>query len=111
LRAADSARPLPGESVGYGTWGQVHISAGVAWLMKGQPDGTADRLDPVLALPPARRLATLTTRLGSLTPALTGERYGSDPSARALAGQISVYCDEAAGAIRLALPAGEETTE
>ncbi len=110
LRATDSARPLPGEGVGYGTWGQVHISAGVAWLMKDAPDGTADRLEPVLALPPARRLATLTARLGTLTPALTEGRYRSDPGARALAGQISAYCDEAAGAMRLALPAGEETT-
>jgi hypothetical protein len=110
LSVADSARPLPGEGVGYGTWGQLHISAGIAWLMKDEPDGTAERLGPVLALPPGRRLATLTGRLSTLTPALTEGRYRSDPGARTLAGQISAYCDEAAGAMRLALPAGEETT-
>lgn len=31
LQAVDSARQQPGEGVGYGTWGQLQISAGIAW--------------------------------------------------------------------------------
>jgi len=57
-----------------------------------------------------RRLATLTTRLGTVTSALTSGRYRGDRDAASLAGQIGAYCDEAAGALRLALPRGEETT-
>jgi hypothetical protein len=110
LRAVDAACPQPGEIVGYGTWGQLQISAGVAWLIKGDPDGAADRLEPVLALPAGRRLATLTGRLSTLTPVLTSGQYRAYPGASALAGQIGAYCDEAAGARRLALPPGEETT-
>ncbi|HEY6310701.1 MAG TPA: hypothetical protein VIY52_07825 [Streptosporangiaceae bacterium] len=110
LRAVDAAYPLPGEEIGYGTWGQLQISAGIAWLVKGDLDGTADRLSPVLALPAGQRLATLTGRLATLTPALTEGRYRTDRGASTLAGQISAYCDEAAGAMRLASPTGEETT-
>jgi hypothetical protein len=110
LRAVDAACPLPGEEVGYGTWGQLQICAGIAWMAKGDLDGTADRLGPVLALPANRRLATLTGRLSALAPALTEGRYRTDPGASTLAGQISAYCDEGAGAMRLALQAGEETT-
>lgn len=110
IRAADDACPVPGEAVGYGTWSQLSISAGIAWLAKGDPGGTAERLEPVLALPAGRRLATLTTRLGTVTSALTSGRYRGDRGAASLAGQISAYCDEAAGALRLALPRGEEMT-
>ncbi|HLI40492.1 MAG TPA: hypothetical protein VKV35_02470 [Streptosporangiaceae bacterium] len=108
LTAADSAIAAPGEEIGYGTWGQLHITAAIALLTKGEPEGAAERLAPVLALPASRRLATLTMRLGAIHPLLTGRGYSADAHARALAWQITAYCDEAAGATRLALPAGEE---
>jgi hypothetical protein len=109
LSAADNAIPVRGELIGYGTWSQLRIIAATASLAGSDLEGAADRLGPVLELPPEQRFATLTARLGTLAPVLTGGRYRNDPDAGVLAGRIRAYCDEASGA--LALPAGEEIPE
>jgi hypothetical protein len=107
LDVARAAMPLPGEQVGYGTWGQLHIGAAIAAAQNRQLDEAAGQLAPVLGLPAGQRLATLTGRLGVLARTLTSGAYRSDPSASVLVDEIRAYCD--AGTDKLALEAGEET--
>jgi len=66
LAEAETARQAyeTGEEWAYGTWAQIRIASGIAHLLAGRVDGTASELAPILGMPPERRLATLTTRLG-----------------------------------------------
>ncbi|MBY8889304.1 XRE family transcriptional regulator [Streptomyces sp. PTM05] len=58
----------------YGTVAQVHISAAGAHLALNSPDGAAQALQPVFALPPERRLAPVTARVQELARPLTQTR-------------------------------------
>ena len=107
LDAARTAMPLPGEQVGYGTWGQLRIGGAIGAARSRQLDETARQLEPVLGLPTGQRLATLTGRLGVLSRTLTSGAYRSDPSAAVIADEIRAYCQDGAG--RLALAGREET--
>jgi Helix-turn-helix domain len=110
LEMADNASiSNPVEQVGYGTWGQIHIGAGIAHLRAGELEGAIERLGPVLALPTSQRLTTLTGRLSTLAPALSTSPYSNQPKALGLAEHIRAYCSEAARARELALPAPEGT--
>jgi len=107
--AASAFACEPGEQVGYGTWGQIQIGAGLAHLRAGELDGAVEWFGPVLALPPGQRLATMTGRLARVPLALSSSPYGKDPKASGLAEQIRSYCSEADRARELALPAAEGT--
>ncbi|WP_445520835.1 hypothetical protein [Streptomyces sp. NEAU-174] len=65
LHAADHALDLISTQPvrAYGTLAQIHISRAAAYLAMDEPEGAHEALSPVLALPPDRRLATVTDRL------------------------------------------------
>jgi hypothetical protein len=92
------------EAVGYGTWGQIRIGAGLAHLGAGELDGAASQFAPVLALPPARRLATLTSRLAGVPPVLGQAPYARSRAAAELSDQIITYQHDTAAVTALALP-------
>lgn len=77
LQAADLALSLLSTQPvqAYGTLAQTHISRAAAYLAMGELEGAHEALLPVLALPPDRRLATVTDRLTELTAGL-GPRAG-----------------------------------
>ncbi|MFH9424588.1 helix-turn-helix domain-containing protein [Streptomyces sp. NPDC017529] len=50
----------------YGTAAQLHITVAAAHLALGGPEGAAEALGPVLALPPEQRLAPIANRLHGL---------------------------------------------
>lgn len=99
--------PLPGEEVGYGTWGQLRIGAAIGAVQSRKLDEVTEQLEPVFGLPAGQRLATLTGRLGVLSRTLTSGVYRSDPGAAVIVDEIRAYCD--VGADKLALEAGEES--
>lgn len=54
-------------------------------------DGAATALGPVLALPPAQRVAALTTRLARVREELAAPVFRDSPQARDLGGQIEEF--------------------
>lgn len=83
-----------GEERSYGTWAQVQMSAALARLGLGSVDGAAERLAPVLALPPEMRLATFDDKLSRTLSLLSGPAYLGSADARGLAGEIDGYLTE-----------------
>jgi hypothetical protein len=71
-----------------GTWAQVRIGAALAHLLRGQLDGTADEIAPVLEMPPEFRIATVTGLLSELDAWLAHGRHARSPGAVALRRQI-----------------------
>lgn len=106
--AEDAATWGRDEEVGYGTWAQIRIGAALAYLSIRDLDSAADQLGYVLALPPDQRLATLTSRLGEVRPALRRGPYAGEPQASGLAEHIRAFCREAV--MVRALPAGDGET-
>ena len=94
-----------GEDWAYGTWAQIRIASGIAHLIAGRVDGAASELAPILSMPPERRLATLTTRLGEVGMRLSDRRYQGSTEAAELRQQIADYRAHAVTA--RALPPGE----
>jgi hypothetical protein len=110
LAAANGAAASDGrEEVGYGTWGQIQIGAGLAFLQAGELEGAVDRLAPVLVMPAAQRLATLAARMGEVDAMLAGAPFRGERTAAGLAEEIRSYRLE--GASARALPAGNEPPE
>jgi hypothetical protein len=89
LDTASSAVAVAGESVGYGTWGQIQIGAGIAHLRAAELEGAAEMFGPVLGLPLDRRLATLTGRLESVTPMLRAPAHRRGRTAALPGGQVA----------------------
>ena len=93
LRQADAGlrayQQGPGEA--YGTWGQILIGASLAHVRSGDVSAAAGCLAPVLAMPPHRRLATLSGRLGEVSAALTASRSARSRAAAGLREQITSY--------------------
>ena len=107
LAEADTARQAyeAGEEWAYGTWAQIQIATGLAHLLAGRVDGTASALAPILGMPPERRLATLTTRLGEVEMQLRDRRYQGSAEVTRLRQQITGYRAHAVAA--RALPPGQ----
>ena len=116
LRAGDPAGALAeagtarqayeaGEEWAYGTWAQIRIASGIAHLIAGRVDGTASALAPILSMPPERRLATLTTRLGEVEIQLHDRRYQGSTEVAELRQQITGYRAHTVAA--RALPPGQ----
>ena len=102
LRAGDSMAALEaagaaqdayadGDHWAYGTWAQVMIGTAIAQLQKGEPEGAAETLDPILQMPAEQRLATLSERLGDVDRYLGHRKYAGDPHALSLREQIGEY--------------------
>ena len=80
-----------GEKRSHGTWGQVQISAALAYLGMGEIDAAAARLSPVLGLPPALRLATFGGRLAQTAGMLAAPAYRGNAAAGDLADEVHGY--------------------
>lgn len=99
LADADLAlEQVAAESVGYGTVGQIHITRALAYLKTDSVEGAAAALEPLLAIPPALRLTTLTDRLALIAGTLTQSSRLRGRDAAALAEEITVFCELDAGA-------------
>jgi hypothetical protein len=77
-----------GEQYIRGTWAQVRIGAAIAHLLRGQLDGAAAELAPVLDMPPDFRIATVTGWLADLDAQLAHGRQADSPVAVSLRRQI-----------------------
>jgi transcriptional regulator with XRE-family HTH domain len=89
----------PGDGCSYGTLMQVHLTAALALLQSGEAEAAAGRLEPVLGLPPTRRLVTFGARLAQARAVLNGPRYQGSHPATELAGRIDSYFSEPGPAI------------
>jgi transcriptional regulator with XRE-family HTH domain len=98
LRVAGQATSQsPGEQVGYGTFAQIGIGRARARLIQRDLPGAAREVAPVLALPPERRLVTLTGKLMELAAACEAAvMAGAGADAVVFAGDIRAYCKQTA---------------
>lgn len=87
-------------------WAQIRIGAAIACMLKGEPDGAAEHVRPVLDLPPGLRIATETGWLADLDRRLAGARYADVLAVAGLRQQIGEFITTAAGAQRA--PRSEE---
>lgn len=95
LRSADRAVELyrsghPADRF-YGAEMLALIDAATACLQADQLDGAAEKLAPVLQLPPERRLETFTQRLGEMRGVLFQQRYAGSRAATDLRNQIEDF--------------------
>jgi tetratricopeptide (TPR) repeat protein len=90
LRAADMADSAwqTGTPVAPAVWAQIRVGAGVAHLLKGDLEGTAEQLAEMLTLERGMRLATVTRYLGDLDRRLKRPRLQGSPLADQLRQQI-----------------------
>jgi hypothetical protein len=72
-------------------WAQIRIGAGIACLLKDEPDGAAEQVRPMLDLPPGLRVATVTGWLGDLDRRLAADRYVHVPIAAELRQEIREF--------------------
>lgn len=97
LRSADDALALltvqPVRA--YGTEAQIHVSQAAAHLAMGETEGALEALTPVLALPPDRRLAPVTRRLGELGSGISQPHDGR-AAAIGLRQAIEEFCVDSA---------------
>jgi hypothetical protein len=56
-------------------WAQIRIGAGIACLLKDEPDGAAEQVRPMMDLPPGLRISTVTGWLADLDRHLADARY------------------------------------
>jgi hypothetical protein len=76
-RATESyaAGPGPGETHGYGMEALAHIELSTARLRSGELDAARAAVQPVLSLPPGKRIDPLPQRLGRVRAELARPRY------------------------------------
>jgi hypothetical protein len=72
-------------------WAQTRIGAGIARVLKDEPDGAAEEVQPVFSLPPERRIATVTGWLTDLDRRLADAHYKRLPVAVQLHEQIREF--------------------
>ena len=87
--------PGSGEQHGFASKALAGADLAVVRLRSGALDGAVAALGPVLALPPAQRVATLTTRLGRVREELAAPVFRGSPQARDLGDQIEAFDREA----------------
>jgi tetratricopeptide (TPR) repeat protein len=87
--------PGSGEQHGFASKALAGTDLAVVRLRSGALDGAAAALGPVLALPPAQRVATLTTRLDRVREELAAPVFRGSPQARNLGDQIEAFDREA----------------
>jgi hypothetical protein len=88
----------PGDEHWFGGKALAQTDLALIRLRSGALDAATQALEPVLALPPAHRVATLLTRLAQARQELTVPVFRSSPQARDLGDQIEEFDREAATA-------------
>jgi hypothetical protein len=87
--------PGPGEQHGFASKALAGTDLAVVRLRSGALDAAATVLTPVLALPPAQRVATVTARLARVRDELAAPVFRGSPQARDLGDQIEEFGREA----------------
>jgi hypothetical protein len=87
--------PGPGEEHGFASKALAGTDLALVRLRSGALDAAATALGPVLTLPPAQRIATLTTRLIRVRDELAAPVFRGSPQARDLGDQIEAFGREA----------------
>jgi hypothetical protein len=87
--------PRPGEYHGVAGKALAGTDLAIVRLRSGALDAAVTALDPVLALPPAQRVATLTTRLARVRGELAAPVFRGSQQARDLGDQIGEFDREA----------------
>lgn len=90
LRAAEMADDAwaAGAPIAPANWAQIRVGTGVAHLLKGDLDGTAEEMAKLLTLDPGMRLATVTRYLADLDRRLSRPRFQGSPLVAQLREQI-----------------------
>jgi hypothetical protein len=83
--------PGSGEQPGFTGKALAGTDLAAVRLRSGALDAAATALGPVLALPPAQRVATLTSRLARVRDELAAPVFRGSPQARDLGGQIEEF--------------------
>lgn len=108
VEAERALRAAVGESLGFGTVAQIHISRALAHAATGDAEAAEEAARPVLGLEPERRLVTLAGRLQRI-PAQFPRQAMHSAAARALTEQVEAFCSTAAPArAQLVLPPNPE---
>ena len=101
-----AAGPGPGESHGYTMDALTHIELATARLRAGHLDGAVAAAEPVLALPPGKRIASMLRRFSRVRSELARSRYQGSPLARDLDERIEHFAEETIVIDVRGLPAG-----
>jgi tetratricopeptide (TPR) repeat protein len=88
--AADAAWSAGAPKVS-ANWAQIRVGAGIAHLLNGSLDGAAAEVEPVLALPPGMRVATVTAYTERLRRRLEQPRYNGAVGVRELGERLARY--------------------
>jgi transcriptional regulator with XRE-family HTH domain len=81
-----------GDQWAYGTWAQIRFGAALANIMLNNLDAASENLEPVLAMPPDRRLDTLARRANEVVRLLTVPKLERSREALELVDRIGDYC-------------------
>ena len=77
------------------TWAQIRVGAAIAQLLTGSLDGALAEVEPVLALPPGMRVATVTAYTERLRRRLEHPRYDGAAGVRDLAERLARFTADA----------------
>ena len=80
-----------GAPVALANWAQIRIGTGLAHLLKGDLDGTAEQLAEIFTLSPGMRLSTVTRYLADLDSRLNRSRFRGSRIAVQLRQQIQEF--------------------
>jgi hypothetical protein len=72
-------------------WAQIRVGAGIAHLLAESLDGAVAEVEPVLALPPSMRVATVTAYTERLRRRLEHPRYNGATGARELGERLAQF--------------------
>jgi len=88
--AADAAWSAGAPKVS-ANWAQIRVGAGIAHLLNGSLDGAVAEVEPVLALPPGMRVATVTAYTERLRRSLEQPRYNGAAGVRELIERLARF--------------------
>lgn len=92
LRALELYEQGPPEQRAYGTEALTRVDAAAAYLLRGEPEGAAEALTPVLELTEDKRIAQLTERLSGVRRHIAAPSYRGVAVARELDERIEEFC-------------------
>ena len=75
----------------FANWAQIRVGAGMAHLLSGSLDGAVAEVEPVLALPPSMRVATVTAYTERLRRRLGHPRYNRASGAHELSERLAQF--------------------